>query len=441
VFSGGALKSFPAFLRATLDGDLAARERIAGVFSRENVTRTAGTIGEELPLDVPIPLDYDDFLASLDERLPGEQIAPVLLFETSRGCWWGQRAHCTFCGLNGQSMNYRAMSPDNAVPLIQSLFKYASRVARLQCVDNIMPKNYPKEVFARLNTPPQMRIFYEVKADLTEEDLQLLADARVREVQPGIEAMATSTLKLMRKGTNVFQNLRFLANCATREIFPCWNLLIGFPGERADVYQKYVADIPHLVHLPPPSGAYPVRPDRYSPYHVRAAEFGLQLRPSDFYALVYPFPEASLENLAYFFRDHNFRAEHFTAMVEWFNPLREKVEMWRSRWDPQKHALPPMLYLEERADGAVVYDSRSRETVEHAIDAAGLAVLKHLGRPRVPRDVPRAIAEHAEADVTRALEALESAGLIFREGDHVMSLVFPAKPSWKEAIDGWSWAA
>jgi hypothetical protein len=59
----------------------------------------------------------------------------------------------------------------------------------------------------------------------------------------------------------------------------------------------------------------------------------------------------------------------------------------------------------------------------------------------VPRDVPRAIAEHAEADVTRALEALESAGLIFREGDHVMSLVFPAKPSWKEAIDGWSWAA
>ena len=441
VFSGGALKSFPAFLRATLDGRPEDRDRMPGVFSKSSLARVAGSVGEELPLDVPVPLDYDSFIESLDHHFPSERIPPILLFETSRGCWWGQRAHCTFCGLNSQSMAYRAMSPDNAVALIRSLFKYSTRVSRLQCVDNIMPKHYPKEVFARLNTPSHMKIFYEVKADMSDEDLQILSEARVREVQPGIEALATSTLKLMKKGTTVFQNLRFLANCTNREIFPCWSLLVGFPGEGAETYQKYIADIPRLVHLPPPSGVYPVRPDRYSPYHMRAAEYGFDLRPADFYQLVYPFPKESLENLAYFFRDYNFGAEYFKVMVEWFGAMREKVEMWRSRWSQSAHAHPPMLYLEPRGDGAIVHDSRGTETVEHAISPGGLAIMQLLSRPRARQDLATALPDQAVADVAGELATLESLGLIFCEGDRVMSLVFPTKPSWKEAIDGWSWAA
>ena len=33
---------------------------------------------------------------------------PVDVVETSRGCWWGERSHCTFCGLNGMGMTYRS---------------------------------------------------------------------------------------------------------------------------------------------------------------------------------------------------------------------------------------------------------------------------------------------------------------------------------------------
>ncbi len=41
-------------------------------------------------------------------------------YETSRGCWWGQKKHCTFCGLNPLGMNYRAKSPERAVEIIDS---------------------------------------------------------------------------------------------------------------------------------------------------------------------------------------------------------------------------------------------------------------------------------------------------------------------------------
>ncbi len=444
VFSGGALKNFPEFLQACLDGDNAKREHIQGVYSKSNcrnlLSSAAGTVGAELPLDVPVPLNYDQFLESLERRFPGME--PILLFETSRGCWWGQKAHCTFCGLNGQSMNYRAMSPDLARNLIESLFKYSSRVSRLQCVDNIMPKTYPKEVFAHLDTPANMKIFYEVKADLTDEDMHLLARARVKEVQPGIESLSTSTLKLMKKGTTVFQNLRFLNMCLTCDIFPCWSLLVGFPGERAAVYEKYLSDIPKIVHLPPPSGVYPVRPDRYSPYQVRAKEFGMDLHPTDFYDLVYPFKPQVLQNLAYFFRDRNFAADYFVAMVEWFERVRGQVESWKHRWDPATHAQPPFLYFKESEVGSpVVHDTRQGAMIEHHISSAGYRLLQHLVKPRNRAELASERSNANGVDIAAELAILEDLGLLFQEGENVMSLVLAEKPSWNETLNGWSWAA
>lgn len=32
----------------------------------------------------------------------------MLLYEASLGCWWGEKHHCTFCGLNGTTMKFRA---------------------------------------------------------------------------------------------------------------------------------------------------------------------------------------------------------------------------------------------------------------------------------------------------------------------------------------------
>ena len=49
-------------------------------------------MGEELGLDeLEIGLDYDDFIESLDRNFPGQDLTPVIFFETSRGCWWGER--------------------------------------------------------------------------------------------------------------------------------------------------------------------------------------------------------------------------------------------------------------------------------------------------------------------------------------------------------------
>lgn len=445
VFSGGSLKSFPDLVQCILKEQWEQCHRINGVFTSVNhslrkpamltLEKTAyvGEIGDDLTINTKIPLDYDSFFRDFETHFPNKRIKPTVLFETSRGCWWGERAHCTFCGLNGGAMNYRAMDAENAIELFNSLFRYADKVTKFECVDNIMPRNYVKEVFPHIRTPPNKSIFYEVKADLSTEDLRLMAAANVNLIQPGIEALSTSTLKLMRKGTTVFHNLLLLKNCITYNIVPSWNLLVGFPGEGEDVYEKYVADLPLLTHLYPPSGAFPVRFDRFSPYHVQAKEYGLNLKPVDFYELTYPFDQESLSALAYYFIDQNFRAEYFMSMVKWIGKIREKIDHWLNLWRDDDEAegtgfVRPKLYFKGDGNSTVIYDSRSGKVVEHDVGTMGRRVLECLEKPHSINTLAKALGGVPEADCAQEIARLQARGLVFQEKIQYLNLVHLIEP-------------
>lgn len=440
VFSGPGLVSFTEFVGCCLDKEMVKCHLISGVFSKANCEapipqatlgefKKHNIIGDELELDAAVELDYDPFLDALDSHFPNGEVKGVLLFETSRGCWWGEKAHCTFCGLNGMSMNYRSMSSENALTQIRSLFKYAGRIAQIDCVDNIMPKNYLTEVFPNLNTPPGLSIFYEVKADLSEEDIQVLAKAGVTKIQPGVEALATTTLKLMKKGTSAFTNLLLLRNCALYGISPAWNLLLGFPGEEGEVFRKYVEDLPLMTHLQPPDGVYPVRFDRYSPYFVKAQEYGLDLHPVDYYSLIYPFSKDSLANLAYFFSDHNVNAKYATEMITWIGRIKSKTEHWHKRWNADDGKVAPRLYLKKGTQKTTVYDSRNGEAREYFVDEVTVQVLELLNKPKRIGDLVNNFGHIPDFDPAQQISVLRQRGWIFQEHERYLSLVLPGEPA------------
>ena len=438
VFSGPALSTFPEFVRNRIDGKDDACHRIDGVFSRQNVIAesdsVAGFVGEhfahpvvgrsgtELNINEPVPLDYDDFLESI---ATWSQIRPTLLFETSRGCWWGERAHCTFCGLNGLTMKYRSKSADVAISQFGSLFRYAGRLPylRLQCVDNIMPREYVKEVLPYLDVPENVELFYEVKADLSRSDLAILSAARVRSIQPGIESLATTTLQLMKKGTTAFHGISLLINCLHCDITPEWNLLMGFPGETAAVYEKYLHDLPLLFHLPPPTGVFPVRFDRYSPYFSEAIAYGLDLHPYDFYQLIYPFEPAVLQQLACFFIDNNFNAEYFVKMVEWIGPISALVSQWQRRYSGADAGDRAVLRFASTASGAKIVDTRDGLRREYCIDLPARQILEALQRPLSRERLAHVISDGSFQTLDEELDDLYRRRLIFEEHGRMLSLV------------------
>ncbi len=419
VFSGPALISLPKFVKACME-DEGTRNAIRGVYSKQNVTNAIGSyesLGEELDINQYVPLDYSSFLDTLDRNFSRQDISPVLLFETSRGCWWGQKAHCTFCGLNGGTMAYRSMEPALALRQFDDLFRYADRCSVFNAVDNILPKSYLAEVFPHLKTPENIEIFYEVKADLSKADVETLARARVKRIQPGIEALNTSTLKLMRKGTTAFQNLGLLKNCKRYNVHPEWNLLIGFPGEPEEVFEKYVRDIPLFVHLAPPDGSFHVRFDRYSPYFVQAKHYNLDLHPSDFYGFIYPFEESVLRNIAYYFSNHDYSAAYIHAVSKWSAKIRESVDYWRSRWS---EGIFPKLVWRRSGESVLIYDSRGGKEILHQLGPHGIAMLEQLGVPKRRSDL---VGLFPECDAEKELATLQAKGLVFEEDQRFMSLV------------------
>jgi len=427
VVSGPGLVTFPKLIEHLRDGEPEKLDELRGVYTKSNAEGLAGKMwmGPELPIDVPVPLDYEPYLADLERNFPNGMVKPSLTFETSRGCWWGERSHCTFCGLNGTTMAYRAMPTEQAVELFQGMFdRYADRCERFESVDNILPREYLTDVLPKLDPPEHVRVFYEVKADLKEHEMEILANANVSELQPGIESINSSTLKLMGKGTTAFGNVRFLKYCVKFGISPVWNLLIGFPREGEEVYKKYLADIPLLKHLPPPSGAHPVRFDRYSPYYVKADEYGLDLKPYDFYSFIYPFPEESIRNLAYYFEDLNYSADYIRKMVAWADKLNAGVQEWQKHYYGLDDDLPKAeLYLEPSGDGFVVHDTRSGELEEHELTDLDLRILDFLGeKGRKVEHMIRGTGGEA-SEVEARVARLRKLGLLFEENDRYISVV------------------
>ena len=145
-----------------------------------------------------------------------------------------------------------------------------------------------------------------------------------------------------------------------------------------------------------------MRFDRFSPYFMRAAEYGLDLRPSDFYSLIYPFAEEVLAEMVYFFVDRRYASVYLATMSEWRDRIQEQVDRWHRRWTAEDGGLPPELYLDcpaaEEDQGAVV-DTRSGSAVRHEVGALGVRALRFLSIARQKVD----LAQHlGGADVDAA---------------------------------------
>jgi ribosomal peptide maturation radical SAM protein 1 len=297
--------------------------------------------------DLPYP-DYDDFFNQHLES--GLGFGRQVLFESSRGCWWGERSHCTFCGISSETMAYRSKSPQRALEEISFLTeKYNSR--KVHVVDCILDLKYFKDFLPKLaERETKLEIFYEVKANLKKDQLRLLFDAGVTTIQPGIESFRNSLLQLMGKGVTALQNIQLLKWCKELGVRVSWNILWGFPGEDPEEYRRMTELIPYLTHLPAPQAACRIRLDRFSPNYERAKQMGItNVKPHPAYFYLYPFSPEVVSNLAYFF-DYDYTEKH--DVMSYTSDLWHEVNKW---WDVEASA---DLFSVDNGSHLLIWDLR-----------------------------------------------------------------------------------
>ena len=396
------------------------------IITRDNLASAAGQGFDVVPepekaVDLnrlPYP-DFDDFFDQHDRRPEATRPAARVIFETSRGCWWGQKNHCTFCGLNGTAMAFRYKKPDRAIEEIQHLLdRYGDKTRNLSASDNIIPYQYFEEFLPRLaELKLDLSLFYETKANLRKEQLVLYRQAGLREIQPGIENLDTEILKLMRKGVSGIQNIQLLKWCKELGITPLWNLIYGFPGERPSAYDETARRMAALAHLEPPSGFGRLRFDRFSPYVSDPASFGVgNLRHYAAYDYVYSGVTAAVRSeMAYYFTG-DFAGDELIA--DYTSSLGEAIAQWR------KVASASLLAHIEYIDRVMIFDTRNDGPVQalslrgvyHKVIAQsdGIISIGHLVLDEVERQ-----------KLPFVVDELSRRGLIYAEGDLILRLSVP----------------
>jgi ribosomal peptide maturation radical SAM protein 1 len=297
---GEADRIIVPLVRAILAGQPV--QDLKGVVFRSGDEVAANEIENVDDMDaLPLP-DFDDYFARVAQSEYAPCLEVFLPIENSRGCWWGARHHCTFCGIEDAAMAFRKKSPARVLRDIDQLVERHG-VRSFRCVDNILDMGYYDTVLPRLaERRPELRMFHEVKANVKRVHIERLARAGITLLQPGLEHLSTEVLQLMRKGITFLQNVQFLKWAREYNLTVFWSILYGFPGERWEWYEAVAERSAMLVHLFPPKAAVRVRIDRFSPLFTAPATLGLtNMRPTEAYHHIYPFAGETLARLAYHF--------------------------------------------------------------------------------------------------------------------------------------------
>jgi ribosomal peptide maturation radical SAM protein 1 len=421
IVTGEADEAFPLLLRALAGSDDLASVPNLLWRNGENVVPPSIRRPFNRLEDSPTP-DYDEYFVRA-ERL---SLLPVasrrevdLPFESSRGCWWGERRHCTFCGLNGQTMAYRAKSSERVFSELAELSS-RYRTFRFAAVDNILDMGFHKTLLPQLaERRTSYDLFFEVKSGLSRQRLQELRDAGVTRIQPGIESLSSPVLALMSKGVSAAANINLLRWAKVLKMDVSWNIIWGFPGETKAHYRQQIKLLSHLVHLQPPSSSGRIWIERFSPiFAQRTAAEGPKIVPEKAMRYIYP-GSITIDDAAYFF-EYDLETEVDPAT---YQELNEAAERWKGM-----HAQAPIPRLEYRyAPGFLqIDDTRIPNEPKIYTYEGETAELYHLLTDGpVPLATLAGKTSMTQTVIETLLEELTGVGLALVDGGHVLALAVP----------------
>ena len=367
------------------------------------------------PATIPSP-DFDAWHDTLERSTIREFVTPELLLESSRGCWWGEKHQCTFCGLNGSTIAFRA-KPADRVWEEMSAMVHRYQILDVVTVDLILDMTFFHTLLPKMAEAGwDLRVAYEIKSNLRTEHVAALTAAGIVIVQPGVENLNGRVLKIMDKGVDGAANVRLLRDCEEYGLTAGWNYLYGFPGERPEDYWSVIAQMRALVHLQPPSGAVPIVLERFSP-HFERPDLGFKRRePVAFYRYVYDLPDAELMDLAYFFD------------TDWVGITGNVVDALVAGLDQWKRDYPHSYLTADDQDGRLVIDDHRRgwPRTRHLITGWHAAAYRGLARPRSEKALHAHLTKGGHAVDEDLIEGwlldAKTAGLVFRDGDTWVAL-------------------
>ncbi|SFE51781.1 RiPP maturation radical SAM C-methyltransferase [Succiniclasticum ruminis] len=423
VFTGEADEIIaPLCTRLLQDGTVPDSELPHGVVSRTRQKCAPARVTQNLDA-LPLP-DFSDYFRERDMLLPRMKGHFIVTAEGSRGCWWAARHPCRFCGLNGSTAHlYRTKSTDR---FADELAELASRYPGAQCyfTDNILSLTHQKELPSALLQREAyrnngLRLFTEIKSNMTEEDAKHLAEAGFFWVQAGIESFSDGILRLMGKGATAIRQVQTLKHCNAHGINVLWYILTGTPGETEELCREVNAVLPKIMHLSAPNTVTHVMFHRYNDYMRHPDDSVPALRPDRGYDFVFP-NEDFIRRAAHLFApvDEAELARYYDYRQ--LGPAYETLYELSEAWNRTRQ----LLYMKDKGALVKILDTRliARRPMYY-LQGIEVEVLRACRNVMKEEKLMKALADHyEEARIREALSWLEQENLLLHIGPEYLAL-------------------
>lgn len=417
IVSGEGEYSLPQLIKTLLNNKCRNLTSISGLI----YTDINGTIihNQEELVDIqstPFP-DYDDYFSLLDTLDIGEFIQPRILIEASKGCWWGEKHHCLFCGINDNRAHYRCRSAETVFGAIMEYMK-KYKCGDFFFTDNIICNEYFNTLFHEIvKSDFDLNIFAEIKANLTREKAIILRDAGVRYLQPGIESLSTPVLRIMNKGTTSIQNVYILKLAKEYSLYVGWNFLYGFPNE---IDEYYTIELwKSLTHLPPPLICGKIVLERNSPLYFNNIYGTIIGDIAEPYTYIYKLDKAEIAEIAYMFE-----GEYECISSGKLAELSKFINEWKND--------NSYLFYKKRGKWIEISDSRLYRKKEKFIlkEDVWISAFTFLEDIREMRKLIKYLNEEcgyivSEKQVKEWCDYMVSLGYLYVEEKYYLSIVLP----------------
>jgi ribosomal peptide maturation radical SAM protein 1 len=422
IHCGDADETLPKAIRRVYSGE--SMKGMPGIMWRENGRVVYNGRAPNLAdmNKTPVP-DFDEYFYA---RKQGQyeyydKAQGVLLpIETARGCWWGVKNHCTFCGLNRAGMEFRSKRVENVIEQLDELSRRYG-ILDFNAIDNIIEPEYIDKLFGQLSEAnTDIRLHYEVRPSLSRVQLKHMRKGGLFSIQPGVESFSTHILKLMKKHTTGVRNLELIKWSTYYGINNLYNILLRFPGETAADYRAQCDVISKIHHFQAPWAIAKARADRGSPMYTDPESQSIsRLVPSACYDYLYPKDRFDLNRVSYYF-EHQMGN---TLADQEYDEIFEAVDVWQHRWKQR-----PRPYLRYRKAWATISieDGRncSPRVTKYADDYATL--YEYCADARSRKDIA---ARFEDAPwVEGALAEFIDQNLMIHLDNRYLSLALPENP-------------
>jgi len=359
---------------------------------------------------LPYP-DYSDYFSALQKQSLNTFKDIVLPYETSRGCWHNPK--CYFCNYNYYWRGYRVKSPRRVLEELSFLIK-RYKVTQFHLADSVV---YPriKEVFREL---PKIndritftKIYFKLPKD--KETLETLKRAGVKQITMGIDALCSSLLKKMGKGTALIDNIQVLKWCRELGIRITYNIITQTPTEEKKDIQETIANIDYLKCYKPPHTPLSTYAHLYgSTMYKEPGRFNIkECSTPRIYGIIFP-DKISKGVVPYFYELKLKKRRTYTCVK-----LLNKVEEWKNRYQENK----PALYYLERNDKMLIVDTREKERRAYLLKGLRKEIYLFCDDIRSYGQVIKRLKADALL-IEAALRFFSQKKLIFREKDQILSL-------------------